>query len=128
MVDRLARAQKFAASAIIFSVTAVLLVGWRIRFPLPDRSADPTTPRQANVPEHEHQFGEVCCSQYAAAFRNGDLDDEKSAKIRQHINIYMHCGKAFEDSQTEPQTSVEQTPAQIETAALFHSDMQITGL
>ena len=62
MIDRLAREQKMAASAMISAVAAVLLVGAGTWFSLAGRSADPTTPRQANVPEGEYQFGEVCCS------------------------------------------------------------------
>ncbi len=130
MVDRLARQQKLAVSIKISAVAASLLIGAGIWFSLPGTSADPTTPRQANVPEGEYQFGEVCCSevaQYAAAFRSGELDDEKSAQIRQHIASCPHCGKEFADSQTEPQTSVEQASGQIETASLPPSKMLIAG-
>jgi len=130
MVDRLARQQKLAVSAKISAVAACLLVGAGIWFALPDNSGDSTAPQQANAPEGEYQFGSVCCSEvaeYAAAFREGTLDDEKSGQIRQHIASCPHCGKEFEDSQTEPQTSIEQASGQIETAALPRSEMLIAG-
>lgn len=130
MVDRLARQHNLAVSAKISAVAACLLVGAGIWLALPDNSGDSAAPQQANAPEGEYQFGEVCCSevaQYAAAFRSGQLDDERSAQIRQHIASCPHCGKEFEDSETEPQTSIEQASGQIETAALPRSEMLIAG-
>ena len=131
MVDRLARQQKLAVSAKISAVAACLLVGAGIWFSLPGTSADPTTPRQANVPEGEYQFGSVCCSEvaeYAAAFREGTLDEAKSGQIRQHIASCPNCGKAFEKAETEPQTSTNQPPVQVETAALSGPKKLIAAL
>lgn len=131
MVDRLARQQKLAVSAKISAVAASLLVGAGIWFSLPGTSANPTTPRHASVPEGEYQFGEICCSEvakYAAAFREGTLYEEKSDQIRQHIASCPHCGKKFEDSETEPQTSIEEPPVQIETAAQSRSKTLIAAL
>lgn len=131
MVDRLARQQKLAVSAKMSAVAACLLVGAGIWFSLPGTSADPTAPQQANVPEGEYQFGSMCCSEvaeYAAAFREGTLDEEKSDQIRQHIASCPHCGKEFEGSETEPQTSIDQPPVQVKTAALSGPKTLIAGL
>jgi hypothetical protein len=130
MVDRLARQQKIAMSAKVSAVAAALLIGAGIWFSLPGNSADPTVPQQANVPEGEYQFGSVCCSEvaeYAAAFREGKLNEEKTDQIRQHIASCPHCGEEFEQSEAEPQTSIDHKSGQMETAALPHSQMLIAG-
>jgi hypothetical protein len=130
MVDRLTRRQKLAVSARISAVAASLLIGAGVWFSLPGGSANTTAPHQANTPEGEYQFGSVCCSEvadYAAAFREGTLDEEKSAQIRQHIASCPNCGKAFEKTEAEPQTSIDPASGQIETAALPRSEMLIAG-
>lgn len=130
MVDRLARQQKLAVSAKLSALAASLLIGAGVWFSLPSGSADPTSPHQTNAPEGEYQFGSVCCSEvaeYAAAFREGKLNEEKSAQIRQHIASCPNCGKALENTEVEPQTSIDPTSGQIETAALTRSEMLIAG-
>lgn len=128
MVDRLARQQRMAASAKISAVAASFLIGAGIWFSLPATSTDPTVPEQARTPASGNQVDSISCSEvaeYAAAFRKGELDDEKIAQIRQHIVSCPHCGKAFEKADSEPQTSINQTPAKIETAALPVSELLI---
>jgi anti-sigma factor RsiW len=130
MVDRLARQQKMAVSAKISAVAAALLIGTGIWFSLQSGHTNPTAPQQANTPEGEYQFGEICCSdvaQYAAAFNKGELDEEKTAQIRQHIASCPHCGKEFEASDAEPQTSIGHKSGQMETTALTHSMLLIAG-
>jgi hypothetical protein len=127
MVDRVTRQRKLAASAKVSGVAVALLIGAGIWFSLP---VSPIAPQQANTPDGEYQFGEICCSdvaQYAAAFNKGELDEEKTAQIRQHIASCPHCGKDFEKSEAEPQTSIDRQSGQIETAAVPHSQMLIAG-
>jgi hypothetical protein len=76
----------------------------------------------------KYQFGSICCSevaQYAAAFNKGELDEEKTAQIRQHIAKCPHCGPEFQKTADQPQASLNRQHGRISTASLAHSGLLI---
>lgn len=122
MVGRLTRQRKLAASAKVTSIAAALLLGAVVWQSLPGDS------QQAKTPEGEYQFGSICCSdvaQYAAAFNDGELDEEKTAQIRQHIAKCPHCRPEFEKTADQPQASLDHQNGRISTASLAHSSLLI---
>jgi len=124
MVGRLTRQRKLAASAKLSGIAAALLIGavvWQ---------SFPASPQQAKTPDGEFQFGEICCSevtQYAAAFSKGELDEEKTAQISQHIAECPHCGPEFEKTTNQPQASLDRQHGRISTASLAHSGLLIAS-
>jgi hypothetical protein len=130
MVNRLARQQKLSTAGKFTAGAAVLLIGAGIWVALPGNSEAPNDSQQATAPEGEFQFGSVCCSEvaeYAAAFRKGELDEEKTAQISQHIAECPHCGPEFERATEEPQASTRQLPGQPGVAVLAHSGLLISA-
>jgi hypothetical protein len=122
MLNRLSRQRKFAASAKISTVAAALLVAaglWQ---------AWPFNGQQAETRDGEYQFGSICCSevtQYAAAFKKGELDEERTAQIRQHIAECPHCRPEFERAANQPQTLLDTEHGRIGTASLADSGLLI---
>tara|TARA_R110002072_G_scaffold99008_1_gene217990 strand:+ start:115327 stop:115788 length:462 start_codon:yes stop_codon:yes gene_type:complete len=122
MVNRLSRQRKLAASAKISAVAATLLVGAGLWQTLP------VTSQQTETRDGEYQFGSICCSevgQYAAAFNKGELDDARTAQIRQHIAECPHCRPQFERATNQPQTLLDTEQDRIGTASLAHSGLLI---
>lgn len=120
MVGRLTRQRKLAASAKISGIATALLIGavvWQ---------TFPVSPQQTKTPDGEYQFGSICCTevaQYAAAFNTGELDEEKTAQIRQHIAKCPHCGPEFEKTADQPQASLERQNGRVSMASLAHSGL-----
>ncbi|MFT5327310.1 MAG: hypothetical protein ACI8P0_005199 [Planctomycetaceae bacterium] len=122
MVGRLTRQRKLVASAKVSGIAAALLIGAVIWQSLPGDT------QQAKTPDGEFQFGEICCSevtQYAAAFNKGELDEEKTAQISQHIAKCPHCGPEFEKNANHPQASLDRLHGRISTASLAHSGVLV---
>ncbi|MFT4557397.1 MAG: zf-HC2 domain-containing protein [Planctomycetales bacterium] len=122
MVGRVTRQRKLAASAKVSGIAAALLIGAVVWQSLPGGA------QQANTPDGEYQFGSICCSevaQYAAAFNKGELDEEKTAQIRQHIAKCPHCGPEFQKTADQPQASLNRQHGRISTASLAHSGLLI---
>ena len=120
MVGRLTRQRKLAASAKVSAIAAALLIGAVVWQSLP------VDTQQAKTQDGEYQFGSICCSevtQHAAAFHKGELDEEKTAQIRQHIAKCPSCGPEFERIVKQPQASLDRQHGQISTASLAHSGL-----
>lgn len=118
MVERVAHQRKLATAIRLSAVAGLLLLGIGLRlFPAP-------TVQTAETPEGEYDFGSICCSEvidYAAAFHKGELDEEKTAKIIQHIAKCPHCGPAFEKMAAEPQAATDRNPVPGRVAILADS-------
>lgn len=114
MINRVSHQRKLVASARFTVIATALMIGaalWQ---------TPPVAPRQVETPDSGYQFGSICCSdvsQYAAAFHKGELDEEKTAQIRQHIAKCPHCGPEFEKLAKEPQASINRQNAPISTAS-----------
>jgi hypothetical protein len=104
MVERVAHKRKLATAARLSAVAGMLLLGvglWLFSAP---------AVQTAETPEGEYDFGSICCSDvmgYATAFHKGELDEEKTAQISQHLAKCPHCGPAFKKMATEPQAANE---------------------
>lgn len=122
MVGRLARQRKLVASAKISGIAAALLIGavaWQTL---------PVANQQAETTDGEYEFGSICCSevmQYAAAFQKGELDEDKTAQIRQHIAECPHCGQEFDKMAEDPQASLGGPRGQLSMASLAHSGLLV---
>ena len=128
MVNRLARQQKLSAAGKFSAGAAALLIGVGIWLSQPSNPEAAKDSQQVTAPDGEFQFGSICCSdvaQYAAAFRKGELDEEKTAQISQHIAKCPQCGPKFERAAREPQASTRQLPNQQTVAVLAHSGLLI---
>lgn len=101
MVGRISR-QRRLRMATKTSLVAVMLLGvvgvWQF---LPAQH-DPTAKSDSEL-----EAGSICCADvmsYAAAFRKGELDAEKTAQIRQHVaecpKCRQHVEKSDEDSRS----------------------------
>lgn len=93
MVIRVARRRRLM-TATRCSAVAVLLLGGLGLWQLLPAGFD-----QASRPDGEHQFGSICCSDvmnYAAAFQKGELDAEKTDRIRQHLAECPQCRSEIE--------------------------------
>ena len=122
MVGRLTRQRKLVASAKVSGIAAALLIGAVVWQTFPEDT------QQAKTPDGEFQFGSICCTevaQYAAAFNKGELDEGKTAQIRQHIAKCPHCGPEFEKTADQPQASLDRWHGRISTATLAHSGFVI---
>lgn len=102
MIGRISR-QRRLRMATRTSLVAVMLVGavgvWQF---LPAEH-DP-----AARSDSELQAGSICCADvmsYAAAFRKGELDAEKTAQIRQHVAECPKCRQHVEESDEDSRSA-----------------------
>lgn len=104
MVSRLARQRRLAAAGKVSSVVVVLLLAFGLW-----QYSQADNQHQAAGPEESFNFGSICCSdvmQYASAFQKGELDEELTAQIGQHVAECPHCGPKFKRMAEEPQASL----------------------
>ena len=128
MVDRLARQKKLSDAGKLSSVVGVVLIGAGIWLSFPNNPEQPADVQHAHTADG-YEFGEICCSdvsQYAAAFIKGELDDEKTAQISQHIAKCPHCGPEFEKLAAEPQASTNQHSGRTNSAILADSGLSFS--
>jgi len=102
MVERVCQQRRIASAAKVSAVLAMFLLGvgaWLFV---------PSVAQNAATPGEDFQYGSICCSDvmgYAAAFHKGELDEETTAQVSQHISKCPHCGPAFKKLGSEPQAA-----------------------
>jgi len=117
LVNRLQRQRRLATTAKASSIVGVLLLG----FGLWMFAGAGSRSHQASAPKDEYNFSSICCSevtQYAAAFQKGELDEELTAQVREHVEQCPHCGPKFDKMARKPQASAVRPGDRFRVAAL----------